>query len=32
MADFPDTPASLTTPPAGYAKWLAELKTRIHSA
>ena len=32
MADFPDTPASLTTPPAGYAEWLAELKTRIHSA
>lgn len=25
-------PASLTTPPAGYADWLAELKTRIHTA
>ncbi|MCU0256022.1 MAG: DUF1016 N-terminal domain-containing protein, partial [Vicinamibacterales bacterium] len=25
-------PASLTTPPAAYADWLAELKTRIHSA
>ena len=25
-------PPSLTTPPAGYADWLAELKTRIHSA
>ncbi len=32
MTDFTDTPASLTTPPAGYAEWLAELKTRIHSA
>ena len=25
-------PASLTSPPAGYADWLAELKTRIHTA
>lgn len=25
-------PVSLTTPPAGYVDWLAELKTRIHSA
>ncbi len=25
-------PPSLTTPPAGYADWLAELKARIHSA
>jgi len=25
-------PASLTPPPAGYADWLADLKTRIHSA
>lgn len=25
-------PASLTPPPSGYADWLAELKTRIHSA
>ncbi|CAH1747341.1 protein of unknown function [Thauera humireducens] len=25
-------PASLTPPPAGYADWLAELSTRIHSA
>ncbi len=24
-------PVSLTPPPAGYAEWLAELKTRIHS-
>lgn len=32
MTDFTDTPASLTTPPAGYAEWLTELKTRIHSA
>lgn len=28
----PSKPVSLTTPPAGYADWLAELKTRIHSA
>jgi predicted nuclease of restriction endonuclease-like (RecB) superfamily len=28
----PDKPISLTTPPAGYADWLGELKTRIHSA
>jgi predicted nuclease of restriction endonuclease-like (RecB) superfamily len=27
-----DRPASLTPPPAGYADWLAELKTRIHGA
>lgn len=27
-----DKPVSLTTPPDGYADWLAELKTRIHSA
>jgi predicted nuclease of restriction endonuclease-like (RecB) superfamily len=27
-----DRPASLTPPPAGYTDWLAELKTRIHSA
>lgn len=27
-----DHPASLTPPPQGYADWLAELKTRIHSA
>ena len=26
------TPVKLTEPPAGYADWLAELKTRIHSA
>ncbi|MEO5364326.1 MAG: DUF1016 N-terminal domain-containing protein, partial [Magnetococcus sp. DMHC-8] len=25
-------PASLTPPPNGYADWLAELKTRIHTA
>ena len=25
-------PPSLTTPPTGYADWLAELKARIHSA
>lgn len=25
-------PISLTTPPTGYADWLADLKTRIHSA
>jgi len=27
-----DTPARLGTPPAGYADWLADLKTRIHAA
>jgi predicted nuclease of restriction endonuclease-like (RecB) superfamily len=27
-----DNPVSLTPPPAGYADWLSELKTRIHSA
>jgi len=27
-----DIPARLGTPPAGYADWLAELKTRIHAA
>jgi predicted nuclease of restriction endonuclease-like (RecB) superfamily len=27
-----DSPASLTLPPAGYADWLADLKTRIHTA
>lgn len=29
---MPERPASLTTPPDGYAPWLAELQTRIHSA
>lgn len=27
-----DSPLSLTLPPAGYADWLADLKTRIHTA
>jgi predicted nuclease of restriction endonuclease-like (RecB) superfamily len=27
-----DQPVSLTQPPAGYAEWLGELKTRIHNA
>jgi len=27
-----DKPASLIPPPEGYADWLADLKTRIHSA
>ncbi|WP_257387600.1 PDDEXK nuclease domain-containing protein [Tahibacter caeni] len=27
-----DRPASLTPPPVGYTDWLAELKTRIHTA
>jgi predicted nuclease of restriction endonuclease-like (RecB) superfamily len=31
-ADFSDAPVSLATPPAGYADWLAELKSRIHTA
>ena len=32
MTAIPDTPPALTPPPAGYADWLAELKTRIHTA
>ncbi len=32
MPDRPETPAALTAAPAGYADWLAELKTRIHTA
>ncbi len=28
----PDMPAALTQAPSGYADWLAELKTRIHTA
>ena len=28
----PDTPVALIDPPGGYADWLAELKTRIHTA
>ena len=27
-----DTPISLTSPPEGYADWLADLKGRIHTA
>ncbi len=27
-----DTSIRLTEPPEGYANWLADLKTRIHSA
>ena len=27
-----DQPISLTSAPTGYADWLAELKTRIHTA
>ena len=27
-----DKPASLTQPPEGYADWLTELKSRIHTA
>jgi hypothetical protein len=27
-----DKPVSLTTPPEGYADWLAALKARLHSA
>lgn len=27
-----DQPVSLTPPPAGYADWLANLKSRIHTA
>ncbi len=28
----PDTPVALTIAPTGYADWLSELKTRIHTA
>ena len=27
-----DSPISLTPPPEGYADWLADLKSRIHTA
>jgi predicted nuclease of restriction endonuclease-like (RecB) superfamily len=32
MSGHTDIPASLTAPPDGYADWLTELKTRIHTA
>jgi len=32
MTATPYTPPALTPPPAGYLDWLAELKTRIHTA
>jgi len=32
MSEHSDTPVALTTAPTGYADWLAELKTRIHTA
>lgn len=32
MSAPPDIPVALTTAPTGYADWLAELKTRIHTA
>jgi predicted nuclease of restriction endonuclease-like (RecB) superfamily len=32
MSNHPDTPITLTDPPSGYAVWLTELKTRIHTA
>ncbi|MBI3524418.1 MAG: DUF1016 domain-containing protein [Betaproteobacteria bacterium] len=31
MSEQPDIPAALIEPPSGYADWLAELKTRIHT-
>jgi predicted nuclease of restriction endonuclease-like (RecB) superfamily len=31
-ADSAEAPVSFATPPAGYADWLAELKSRIHTA
>ena len=30
--DTSDRPAGLTTPPEGYAEWLADLRGRIHNA
>ncbi|MDP2809917.1 MAG: PDDEXK nuclease domain-containing protein [Rhodocyclaceae bacterium] len=32
MPTHPDTPPSLANAPTGYADWLADLKTRIHTA
>ena len=32
MTKMPDVPVALTSVPAGYVAWLAELKSRIHSA
>jgi predicted nuclease of restriction endonuclease-like (RecB) superfamily len=32
MTTHPDTPPALTATPTGYADWLADLKTRIHTA
>lgn len=32
MSEQPDIPIALIEPPSGYADWLAELKTRIHTA
>lgn len=32
MSKQPDIPVTLTPAPTGYADWLAELKTRIHTA
>jgi predicted nuclease of restriction endonuclease-like (RecB) superfamily len=32
MSQIGDQPISLTPPPPGYAEWLAELKSRIHTA
>ena len=31
MSPTSDRPVSLTSPPQGYAEWLAELKRRIHT-
>ena len=32
MSEQPDIPIALIEPPTGYADWLANLKTRIHTA
>lgn len=32
MSEQPDMPIALSEPPSGYADWLTELKTRIHTA
>ena len=32
MNEQADSPIALIEPPSGYADWLAELKTRIHTA
>ena len=32
MSKTPETPVAMLEPPSGYADWLTDLKTRIHTA